>query len=318
MAEPLKDMYDHEFIKSFAQRVSTVDADFHPEAFLADIFITEWNDYSLLTRMRHIARVLGEHLSGTFEEACDTLARIDDTCEGGRYLFFPEFIAIYGMDDWALSMRMLERWTKLSTAEFAVRPFILKDPEYMLVQMYKWAQDQDEHVRRLASEGTRPRLPWGKSLPMFIEDPASTNQILETLKADPSLYVRRSVANHLNDISKDHPKYVLRVAAAWQGEHKDTDWVIRHACRTLLRRSVPEAFELFGYSDRRLAQNAYIRVEPAEVAIGEYVTVHYGFEATAEAKLRVEYAIDFVKARGKTSQKKVFINRLDDSRRYWS
>ncbi|MBC8080209.1 MAG: hypothetical protein H7X86_07675 [Gorillibacterium sp.] len=165
-------------------------------------------------------------------------------------MFFSDFVAIYGQEDaqWELSMLALERFTQRSSAEFAIRPFLLRNPGRVMGQMEIWSQHPNEHVRRLSSEGCRPRLPWGVSLPMFKRDPTPVLSILEHLKADPSLYVRKSVANNLNDIAKDHPGVVLETVRCWKGVDPKTDWIIRQGCRTLIRKADPEVLTLFGYA----------------------------------------------------------------------
>jgi 3-methyladenine DNA glycosylase AlkC len=129
-------------------------------------------------------------------------------------LFFPDFVETYGLEHWDRSVAALEKFTRMSTSEFAVRPFLKRNQPRMMAQMAAWSKHESEHVRRLASEGCRPRLPWADALPALKRDPAPIWPILEQLKADPSEYVRRSVANNLNDISKDHPEQVLAIAQA--------------------------------------------------------------------------------------------------------
>ncbi|CAH0313484.1 hypothetical protein SRABI80_04603 [Peribacillus frigoritolerans] len=176
--------------------------------------------------------------------------------------------------------------------------------------MKGWTNHDDEHVRRLASEGCRPRLPWGQSLPMFKTDPAPVLELLENLKNDPSLYVRKSVANNLNDIAKDHPKTVRETAKRWyESGEPNTIWIIRRGCRTLVRQADPEVLSLFGYTDilnnPNIITNAFIRNEPDSIFIGETSELHFGFQVQGKntVKLRIEYAIDFVKANQKTSRK---------------
>ncbi|MEO0474244.1 MAG: DNA alkylation repair protein, partial [Bacteroidota bacterium] len=212
---------------------------------------------------------------------------------------------VYGQDDWEASIPALEHFTQYSSSEFAVRPFILKDPDRMLTVIQKWANHPNYHVRRLASEGCRPRLPWAMALPIFKKDPKPLLPILELLKADPEDYVRRSVANNLNDISKDHPDLVLNVAGKWLGQKKETDWIVKHACRTLLKKGVPQAMRLFGFGDPQAVRIQDMRISPATVSIGEKVTFSFTLLHTegTPAKLRIEYAIDFVKANGSTSRK---------------
>jgi len=194
-------------------------------------------------------------------------------------------------------------FTPYPSSEFAVRPFIMKYPTKMMQQMQDWAHHEDEHVRRLASEGCRPRLPWAMQLPQFIKDPAPILEILEILKDDASLYVRRSVANNLNDISKDHPDIVFNLTKDWLGKSKETDWLVKHACRTLLKQANAQVLSLFGFTRAKHVQLDNFQVTP-KVQWSE----HLLFSADISSKktlgmLRIEFAIDFVKSNGKTSRK---------------
>ncbi|MGG6311682.1 hypothetical protein [Paenibacillus macerans] len=311
MAETLKSIYSETFLRSFGSKVHGAYAPFDPERFVAQTMDAAWEGLELKARMRQITLKLGEQLPVAFSEAVGVLYAIDETCTGFPYLFFPDFVEVFGRAeaDWPLAMQAFERFTPKSSAEFAVRSFLLRDPERMMRQMVEWSGHGNEHVRRLSSEGCRPRLPWGQALPMFKRDPAPILPILEQLKADPSLYVRKSVANNLNDIAKDHPQLVLEIARRWKGAHPHTDWIVRHGCRTLIRKGGPEVLELFGYAaageSEPLAAAATLAVEPAVLSIGDGCDLRY--ELTVRegepAKVRIEYGIDFVKAGGRTSRK---------------
>jgi 3-methyladenine DNA glycosylase AlkC len=216
MPEPLKAMFNEEFLRQFSAKVHAKYGAFDMKGFIAMVTENTWDELALKARMRRITQTLGRYLPDRFEEALDILFAIDETCVGFPYLFFPDFVAVYGQteEDWELSMKALERFTVKSSSEFAVRPFLMKDPERVMGRMKEWAQHSNEHVRRLSSEGCRPRLPWGEALAIFKRDPAPVLSVLELLKADPSLYVRKSVANNLNDIAKDHPARVLETGPA--------------------------------------------------------------------------------------------------------
>src|SRR5690606_24232423 len=138
-----------------------------------------------------------------------------------------DFVARYGRDDPEYTLEALRFFTRFGSSEFGVRPFLRRDLEGTLAVMERWARDDEEHVRRLASEGSRPRLPWGLRLTELVRDPRPTGRILETLKRDPALYVRKSVANHLNDIAKDHPDAVIDRVKAWDRSHVGTAWIVR-------------------------------------------------------------------------------------------
>ncbi|MFC0328651.1 DNA alkylation repair protein [Paenibacillus sepulcri] len=311
MAEPLKDMYHEQFLRQFGEKVHAVYKAFNTEAFVAAVMEDGWYDLKLKERIRRISTVLGTYLPPRYEDALDVLYAIDAACVGFPYLFFPDFVEVYGQSEehWGLSMEALERFTSKSSAEFAVRSFILREPERMMRQMEEWSRHPNAHVRRLASEGCRPRLPWGQALPLFKQDPAPLLPVLEQLKADPSLYVRKSVANNLNDIAKDHPSIVLDTARRWQGVHPDTDWIIRHACRNLIRKADPEIMALFGYAEAgeesALTTYASLSAEPDVLPIGGSCELSYELHIRPgePVRIRMEYGIDFVKAGGHTSRK---------------
>ncbi|NMO97650.1 DNA alkylation repair protein [Paenibacillus lemnae] len=311
MAEPLKDMYNEEFLLQLAQKIQSVFPAFSVESFIDNILDPQWEQKGLKERMRTITLSLGASLPSSYNEAISILLKIHPSCQGFPYLIFPDFVEVYGREkkEWDLSIRALEIFTTHSSAEFAVRPFIMDDSESMMKQMAVWSHSENEHVRRLSSEGCRPRLPWGQALVMFKKDPEPIIKILEQLKADPSLYVRKSVANNLNDIAKDHPELVLDIARRWLGSHPHTDWIVRHGCRTLIRKANPEVLSLFGYSessaDSALITHAQLEVNPSSVSIGGESRLNYEIHLREgdAARIRIEYGIDFVKSGGKVSRK---------------
>ncbi|WP_025682100.1 hypothetical protein [Paenibacillus maysiensis] len=311
MAEPLKNIYTEDFLRLFGERVQTAYSSFDTQGFIHQVMDESWNELELKARMRRISLTLGTFLPSRYEEALAVLFAIDEHCSGFPYLFFPDFVEVYGQGEehWTLSMEALERFTQKSSAEFAVRPFLLREPERMMRQMTVWAGHPSEHVRRLASEGCRPRLPWGQALPIFKRDPAPVLAVLEQLKADPSLYVRKSVANNLNDIAKDHPEAVIATARRWKGTHPDTDWIVRHGCRTLIRKSIPEVMAMFGYAEETngspLVTEASFTADPAVLKLGDSCELSYTLQLREgdPVRVRIEYGIDFVKARGQVSRK---------------
>ena len=311
MAEPLKNMYDEAFLKGFAARVSQAWTPFDEERFVGLVLADGWEELALKGRIRRIARSLGEVLPDDYDRAIDILEGMAGECRGFPYLFFPDFVELYGLSRWDRSMQALALFTRSSSAEFAVRPFIKRDPERMMAQMLAWSGDSDEHVRRLASEGCRPRLPWADALPDFKRDPSPILPILDALKADPSDYVRRSVANNLNDISKDHPDLVLELATRWHGANPETDALLRHACRGLIRREADEAaMRLFGLLPAPEAVVHTWSVAPREAAIGDTVLVEYALGLTLpeeEArKLRLEMAVTYPRSAEGSGYRKLF------------
>lgn len=316
MAEALKAMYNKEFLRRFGEKVRAVYDAFDMEGFVATAMDEPWDGLELKARMRRIAETLRTYLPIRYEEALDVLFEMDESCIGFPYMFFPDFVATYGQEEenWELSMKALERFTQKSSSEFAIRSFLLSDPERVMCQMRIWSQHPNEHVRRLASEGCRPRLPWGVQLPVFKRDPTLVVAVLERLKADPSLYVRKSVANNLNDIAKDHPSVVLETARRWKGVCPHTDWILRQGCRTLIRNADPEAMELFGYAKQIDVASpgtyASLSVLPSRWAIGESCELQYELciREGDPVHIRIEYGVDFVKARGHTSRKSFLLS----------
>ncbi|TFE23670.1 DNA alkylation repair protein [Cohnella luojiensis] len=305
MAEPLKAMYNEPFLRAFNDIVRKAYPAFDGEAFVRLALAEGWDELELKGRMRRITASLGAALPAEYEAALDVLEAIAEECRGFPYLFFPDFVEVYGLAHWERSVAALELFTRMSSSEFAVRPYLKHDQPRMMAQMELWSRHPNEHVRRLASEGCRPRLPWADALPALKRDPSPIWPILERLKADPSEYVRRSVANNLNDISKDHPDKVLAIAKSWIGAREETDWIVRHGCRGLLRSADPAAMALFGIVPVPEAQVTEWTVTPSALEIGGSVEFRYGLQVPADepVKLRLELAVSFPRTTGKVYRK---------------
>jgi len=303
MPEPLKNLYNEPFFKSLNAAMYQAYPEFDAQKFNALIFDENWEAKELKQRMRHITESLHRCLPD-YEQAIPILkATSSQFSNTFTHMFFPEYAELYGMKHYDISMDALEHFTQYSSSEFAIRPFIIKYPKETMQYMQVWANHENEHVRRLASEGCRPRLPWAMQLPAFVQEPSPVLTILEQLKHDESLYVRRSVANNLNDIAKDHPQIVCDTAKRWLGNNSDTDWLVKHACRTLLKQAHPETLALFGFTPAKHVQVQNFTVS-SEVIWGGKVS----FSATLNSnkplgEVRLEFAIDFMKANGKTSRK---------------
>ena len=219
---------------------------------------------AILQRGQHLARVLREHLPARYSEAIQILIRsltppLSRTEDLGLGVFFylphVSFVAAYGLDvagngghdPFEVSMTAQYELTRRFSAEFSMRQFLIRWPGRTLARLLQWTRDPDPHVRRLCSEGTRPRLPWAVRIPAFIQDPKPVLPILEALKDDAELYVRRSVANHLGDIAKDHPKLAFEICKRWlAGASAERKWVIRHALRHPAKKGVKAALQLRG------------------------------------------------------------------------
>ncbi|MFW2501787.1 hypothetical protein [Clostridium diolis] len=316
MSEPLKNIYTLEFLNDFSNKIHNVYAEFNKSDFVASVLAYPWDELPLKARIHRIAEILGDYLPNDFENALNILFSINKSCVGFPYLFFPDFVATYGKQEkyFELSMDALERFTQQSSSEFAIRPFLLNAPRGVMEYMMKWSLSPNEHVRRLSSEGCRPRLPWGIALPMFKADPLPVFKVLENLKEDDSLYVRKSVANNLNDISKDNPDAVLAIAENWICHNQNTDWILKRGCRTLIKRANPKAMSLFGYTnssaENPIFRNASISIQPNQLKIGGSCELNYSLDIDwgSPVHIRLEYGIDFIKSNGKSSRKLFFLS----------
>lgn len=211
----------------------------------------------------------------------------------------------HGVGDFDRSMGLLREMTKRFSSEFAIRHFLLADQARALRIMEGWQDDPNRHVRRLISEGTRPRLPWAMQLPALMRDPAPVLPFLTRLRDDPELYVRRSVANHLNDISKDHPALTARLAGDWMaGADKDRRALLSHACRSLIKRGDPAALEVFGRGQPLIAE-AVPELSVRELAMGERLEMALPLRSLSAVPqdLTVDYVLHFLKANGRQAPK---------------
>ena len=306
MAEKLKDLYfTRSFIDNLAQAIECVYAGFDGDRFARLVFDGAWETRELKERMHHVSSSLHATLPNDYPEALAILIAVAPSFRGLDAMVLPDYVAHYGLDHWTLSLPALGFFTKFGSSEFAVRPFLARDPERALEYVRVWAEDEDEHVRRLSSEGSRPRLPWAMALTAFKSDPSPILPVLEKLKDDPSSSVRRSVANNLNDISKDHPDIVLEICERWYGQSERTDWIAKHACRGMLKAGNRRALLLFGFGDPAAVGVENLTVDEDSYCIGD--DLRYGFELTVgtekPCKVRVELGVYYVKANGKRLRK---------------
>jgi 3-methyladenine DNA glycosylase AlkC len=305
MAELFKDKFSPKFFDQFISIVKSSYSSFDEQQFLSFIYDREWEKRELKQRIRHITKGIHETFPASFHSALEILRDIAPQCRGIEYLFFPDFVEMYGLEHWEESMDALEQFTEYSSSEFAVRVFIMKDQDRMMQQMQEWSKHDNYHIRRLASEGCRPRLPWAMALTSLKKNPTPIIPILDQLKQDPSLYVRKSVANNLNDISKDHPEKVKQLVQEWSGGYPFTDWIIKHGCRGLLKKGDIESLRLFGYKEPSDISVHRLSLSSDQLSLGDTLTFSFDVrnESIQPQKLRIEYGIDYVKANGKHSRK---------------
>ena len=308
MAKLLKNLYNEQYINLLSNTIQNHHQNFDRDNFQKNIFNNGWNNKELKQRMRHISSTLFNFLPKPYNEAINILEKtfLDINYSFNlENLIFQDFVEVYGIDHFIISIRALECFTINSSSEFAIRQFILKYPQETIKQMISWSKNENEHIRRLASEGCRPRLPWAIALQNYKKNPKDILPILEILKDDDSIYVRKSVANNLNDISKDNPHILKDIAKKWIGKHKNRDWIVKHGCRTLLKQSDKDILSLFGYlkNENITIDDFYIT---KNISIGEELEFSFTLNSTKTlGKLRIEYAIDFVRQNNKYS-KKVF------------
>jgi 3-methyladenine DNA glycosylase AlkC len=269
----------------------------------------------LKQRVTHIIQVLHVFLPQDFAQAAKALEGIPkvwsvqkSTTKVSAFAAWPliDYASVYGLAQPNIALALLKKLTPLFSAEFAIRPFILEHPEYCLKQFAQWVHDDDEHVRRLVSEGTRPRLPWGMQLKPFIQDPSPTIPLLTSLKDDPSLYVRRSVANHLNDISKDNPALLLHICQDWQQEASEqTTWIIKHATRSLVKAGHTEVLQLLGYQQQLALAPLQLHMDTPHLHLGQSLAFAVTIESTSKTSQNVvlDFAIHFMKANGQQKAK---------------
>lgn len=259
-----------------------------------------------MERVRHIADALRPALPSDYDAALGVITVMAPRLSHGfQAVAVTEYVARYGLEDFDRSMEALAALTRFGTAEFAIRPFLALDADRALATMAEWTASDDEHVRRLASEGARPRLPWAARVPALKADPTRAAPILEALKADSAIYVRKSVANHLNDIAKDQPDWLLDRLADWPQHDPHTAWIIRHALRTLIKQGEPRALALIGVGHGAAVTIGKFVVEPAVVRLGERIAISVDIASTAAENqpLVVDYRVHYARGGGKTAAK---------------
>lgn len=313
MAGELKAQFGASVPRAIAAMIRAVHRNFPRDEFLRDA-LAGYGALSLTARAAHVAEALRRHLPADYPRALDILLASASQSHEHRassgmsgFLYMPHllFVARHGLDHFEESMRAQHALTQRFTAEFSIRAFLEKYPERTLERLRDWTQDSSHHVRRLVSEGTRPRLPWAPRLRAFQQDPRPVLELLELLKDDPELYVRRSVANNLNDIGKDHPELLNRVAARWlRGAGEERRWIVSHALRFAVKRADAGALRVLGYGRKARIRISELRIEPSRPRIGGRVGVSFRIHNAAryEQRLLVDLVVHFVKARGASAK----------------
>jgi 3-methyladenine DNA glycosylase AlkC len=314
----LKDhLFNPEKIEKLGNEILTVYPDFNALAFQQSV-VSEFPKLELKARIGHIAKCLCQYLPEDYPRAIDILlSALPEPCnrhlsdnDYGDFIYasFSHFVAEYGCTPSHLttSLQALEEITTRFSAEFAIRSFLIHFPVETFQKMLTWASHPHYHVRRLASEGSRPNLPWGIKTNLTTE---ATLPILEILYTDSTRFVTRSVANHLNDIAKKDANLVLGLLQKWKNSElqntEEMNFIINHSLRSLVKQGHPPTLHFLGFE-----ANPKIKISQFEITkfvlFDDYLSFSFEIHAQAEAKLLIDYAVIFQNNQGALKSRKVF------------
>lgn len=323
MAEPFKNLLSAQVVTDIGRHLQRASPDFNGKRFKS-LAHAGLDALEMKARSLHICNALERTLPADFASAAEVMEAalatldtpLDQTLDGptgarddglAGWAVWPltEYVARHGLANTPRALLALHAMTQRFTAEWAIRPFILREPELSFAALHAWAGDASPHVRRLVSEGSRPRLPWGMVLKPLVDDPSPTLPLLRLLMDDASPYVRRSVANHLNDIAKDHP----HVIEAWLHEHlpdasPQRQALLKHASRTLVKRGHAGVMGAWGVGER-FKGRAALALSSSRAKVGDSLQLQISIRSTAKSaqRLAIDYAVHHVKASGDTSAK---------------
>ncbi len=312
--ELFKNQLDAARVRKIARAIEKSEPSFPAERF-ARSASRGLEQLELKARVGHIIAALAAHLPEDFPGALEVLlaAGRDSIAEGTGstlrgFAAWPliDYIGERGQQHPELALEALRELTGLFSAEFAIRPFVQADPKACLRRITSWTQHADADVRRLCSEGIRPRLPWGLRLQEFVHDPEPVIRILQRLKDDPSEYVRRSVANNLNDIGKDHPERVVELCEQWSpGASAELQWIIRHGTRSLIKAGHPGALRVLGFDPKAKVQVERLELSAPRIRIGQDLTLRFDLRSLGEGpqRLVVDYVVHHIKKNGSRTPK---------------
>ncbi len=311
--EPFKNFINAKVVRTLSKLVRDAYPDFAHKRFEKGCLAT-LEDLELKDRAILIGEELWKELPDDPKQAIDIVRQAilpvptlkeDDSFDGWLFMAINSLLTAHGLEAVDASLKLLPELTKRFTAEFGIRVFLIHKPKKILPHLKRWAKDPDHNLRRLVSEGTRSRLPWGEQITAFVNDPSPILPLLEQLKDDPSEYVRRSVANNLNDISKDNPELMLDVIEDWlQDADKNRKQLVKHASRSLIKQGDPRCLKLLGYGKPKLKLTSF-SVSPDAIKLGEKLALTVELQSTAKSEqdLIVDYRFHLVKANGQTAPK---------------
>jgi 3-methyladenine DNA glycosylase AlkC len=301
-----KDYLNKNTLGLLATEIQAVHKKFDGDGFLKAVLANDFTALELKERIARVAQVLREFLPSNYPATTRIFVKAAPRLRTFLNLCLMSYIEQFGLEDFDTSIEAMEALTGYSSAEFAIRPFMNRYTKEMIPVLRRWAASPNEHVRRLAAEGSRPRGVWTAHIDAFRKDPTPVVKLLESLKADPSLYVRKAVANNLNDISKDHPDVVIKVAGKWKKDgDKHTDWIVRHACRSLIKLGDPRVFPLLGFTTSPKVELVEFRMKPKKAEIGAKVELNGEIRSAAKTvqKLAIDYRVHYVTKRGGTTSR---------------
>lgn len=301
-----KDYLDEARIKAMAGKIGLACPSFKTSAFVSRATGEGYTSLELKDRIKRIAECLREFLPADYNKAVAVLKKVAPQSREFENWCLTTYIELYGLDHFDASLKALEYLTCHGTGEFAIRPFVISQPEKVLSVMHRWAEDPNEHVRRLAAEGSRPRGVWVAHVNAFKKDPRPVLELLEKLKADSSLYVRKAVANNLNDISKDNPDLAVKTARKWlRNGRAETVWIVKHGCRTLIKQGHPGALGLLGFTEKPKVEILKFKTSSKKVRIGDSfeISLDVVSKAASAQRLVVDYRLYYLKANGKAAPK---------------
>jgi 3-methyladenine DNA glycosylase AlkC len=305
-----KNLINQDVVKKISAAISSEYPKFPAKKFLT--LIPELAPLELKQRVLLITKHLKLNLPEDYLVALKILVESMDNSELSGFELWPmsEFISQFGLNNLDPSMKAMYRMTQKFTSEFAIRPFLLQNHKKVFKYFEKWATDKNVHVRRWVSEGSRPLLPWGQRIPIFVMDPTHTLLLLDKLKFDEELYVRKSVANHLNDISKNHPQVVIEILRLWSKDSpanhvEKLNWIKRHALRTLIKKGHLGALKLMGVEGEAEVKIGSLVLNKKKFKLNDVLNLEFEILSTSkkEQKLIIDYSIDFMKANGKKGKK---------------
>jgi len=301
-----KDVVNRDFVACIAEAIACFDKKFERDHFVETTIAGDFSNKELKDKIGHIAAALKSFLPSNYKRATGILVKVAPMLGEFENWVLTDYVRLFGMNDFDLSMQVLKELTQHGTSEFAIRPFVIEHTDRALELFAVWVNDPNEHIRRLAAEATRSRGVWVAYVPSFIDDPRPVVDILERLKADRSLYVRKAVANNLNDISKDHPDLVISTAQRWKKDsNKLTDWIIKHGCRSLIKKGDRKAMALFGFASSPKLEVVTFKVSPVRAKIDSDVTMTVRLESLAKRsqQLVIDYRVHYLRPSGKMSAK---------------